>query len=194
MRELAILTFVTLDGVMQGPGSPDEDRSGGFDRGGWAADYWTEVMDQVWREAMSEPYDILFGRKTYGLFAAYWPNAGNSNPVAERMNTARKHVATNTLKELAWANSHAITGDIPAEIARLKQQDGPLLQVHGSRQLIQSLLEHGLVDEFRLWTFPVVIGSGERLFADGAPATKLDLDRTEACANGVVMNIYRPAG
>ncbi|MDH3742199.1 MAG: dihydrofolate reductase family protein [Hyphomicrobiales bacterium] len=193
MRELAILTFVTLDGVMQAPGSPDEDRSGGFDRGGWAGPYWQEVMDQVQREAMATPYDILFGRKTYELFAAYWPAAGKDGPVGKMMNDATKYVATNTLSEPGWNNARIISGDIPGQIAALKQQDGPLLQVHGSWQLIQTLLAHGLVDEFRLWTFPVIVGAGKRLFDEGAVPTGLTLVKTEPCSNGAVMNIYRRA-
>lgn len=193
MRELAILTFVTLDGVMQAPGSPDEDRSGGFDRGGWAGPYWQEVMDQVRREAMATPYDILFGRKTYELFAAYWPTVTDDNPVGTMMNEATKYVASNTLSETGWKNSRIISGDIPEQIAGLKQQDGPLLQVHGSWQLIQTLLAHGLVDEYRIWTFPVIAGAGKRLFDTGALPTGLALVKSAPCSNGVVMNIYRQA-
>lgn len=193
MRELAILTFVTLDGVMQGVGSPDEDRSGEFDRGGWAGPYWQEVMDQVQHEAMAAPYDILFGRKTYELFAAHWPTVGDENPVGKMMNEATKYVATNTLTEPGWKNASIINGDIAERVADLKQQDGPLLQVHGSWQLIQTLLAHGLVDEYRLWTFPVIVGAGKRLFDEGAVPGDLALVKSEPCSNGVVMNIYRRA-
>ena len=191
MRDLAILTFITLDGVMQAPRLPEEDYSGGFERGGWGADYWDEVMAQVRHEAMAVPYDILFGRKTYELFAAHFPRAGNDDPDVKRMNDATKYVATSTLRELEWKNARPITGDIPAEIRRLKDGDGPLLQVHGSWQLIQTLLAHGLVDEFRLWTFPVVVGAGKRLFGPDAAPTKLKLIKTAPCPNGAVMNIYR---
>lgn len=193
MRELAILTFMTLDGVMQAPGMPDEDRSGGFDGGGWAAPYWEEVMGQVQREAMAAPYDMLFGRKTYELFAGHWPEVEEENPVSTMMNNARKYVATNRLTDLTWQNSTVLSGDIASEIARLKSQDGPLLQVHGSWQLIQMLLAHQLIDEFRLWTFPVMAGAGKRLFDGGAPPASLKLIKTEACANGAVMSIYRAA-
>ena len=192
MRDLAVLTFLTLDGVMQAPSMPDEDRSNGFQSGGWAAPYWDEVMAQVHREAMSEPYDMLFGRKTYDLFAGHWPDAGKS-PVADMMNAARKYVVTSTLTSLAWNNSSAITGNIAGEIRRMKQQDGPLLQVHGSWQLIQLLLGHDLIDEFRLWTFPVVTGPGKRLFASDSPPATLRLVKSEPCPGGVLMNIYRRA-
>ena len=161
MRNLAILTFLTLDGVMQAPGSPEEDTSGGFMHGGWAVNYWDEVMVQVMEEAMAAPYDLLLGRKTYESFAAYWPNAGD-NPVANKLNNATKYVVTSTLSKLEWKNSIRITGDIAAEVSRLKDQDGPLLQVHGSCQLIQTLLAHELIDEFRLWIFPIVVGPGKR--------------------------------
>ena len=190
MRDLAILTFVTLDGVMQAPSMPEEDRSGGFERGGWAAPYWEEVMQQVRREAMATPYDMLFGRKTYALFAGHWPGAGD-DPVSRMMNEARKYVVTSTLTELTWNNSEAITGDVAERVTALKAEDGPPLQIHGSWQLIQLLLAEDMVDEFRLWTFPVVVGSGKRLFGEGLPPVALKLRKSEACANGAVMNIYR---
>ena len=191
MRELAILTFITLDGVMQGPSSPEENPSGQFTHGGWAADYWEDVMAQVRQEAMAKPYDILFGRKTYELFAAHWPNVGDDNPVAKMMNNATKYVASSTLTTLEWKNSTLLTGDMVSEVSRLKEQDGPLLQIHGSWQLIQTLLAHRLIDEFRLWTFPVVVGSGKRLFGQDTPPTPLKLVKTAPCPNGAVMSIYR---
>lgn len=191
MRELAILTFLTLDGVMQGPSSPEEDPSGGFTHGGWAANYWQEVMAQVYAEAMSEPYDILFGRNTYEMFASHWPEESDENPVSNLLNAARKYVATSTLSEFTWQNSEPITGNVMAKIADLKKQPGPLLQVHGSRNLIQSLLAHDLIDEFRLWTFPVIVGSGQRLFGPDTPPVTLSLTKSAPCDNGTVMNIYR---
>ena len=190
MRELAILTFVTLDGVMQAPALPEEDTSGGFSHGGWAADYWPEVMDQVEREAMSQPFDLLFGRRTYELFAGHWPNAPKS-PHGDRLNAAKKYVVTSDPTNLTWTNSIALTGDIVAAVAKLKEANGLLLQVHGSSQLIQLLQAHDLIDEFRLWTFPVVVGSGKRLFEKGAIPSPLKLLRTEATPGGVVMTIYR---
>ena len=195
MRELAILSFVTLDGVMQSPTSPEEDPSGGFRGGGWGAPYWAEVMPQVYAEAMSEPYDLLFGRKTYDVFASHWPNVGSEDPVAARLNGGRKYVVTRSeSRPLAWAESTRISGDVVAEIARLKSGDGPLIQVHGSVELIQTLLAHELIDEFRLWTFPVVVGGGKRLFADGVAPGNLKLVRTGSTGNGVVMAVYRRCG
>ena len=190
MRNLAILTFLTLDGVMQAPGSPEEDPSDGFMQGGWAVNYWDEVMAQVMEEAMAAPYDLLLGRKTYESFAAHWQNAGD-NPVANKLNNAKKYVATSTLSKLEWNNSIRITGDIAVEVSRLKDQDGPLLQVHGSCQLIQTLLAHELIDEFRLWIFPVVVGPGKRLFGQGIVPTGLKLVKSKTTLNGVIMSIYR---
>ncbi len=190
MRELAILTFQTLDGVVQAPAMPDEDRSGGFSEGGWAAPFWADVMAQVGREAMSEPYDILFGRKTYDAFAAHWPNVKN-DPAADMMNAARKYVVSRGSPDLAWNNSVLVSGDLQAEITALKEQDGPLLQVHGSANLIQTLLQYDLIDEYRLWTFPVIVGSGKRLIEERAKPKTLALKKAETSSNGVAMAIYR---
>ncbi len=189
MRNLAILTFLTLDGVMQAPGSTEEDTSGGFRHGGWAVKYWDEVMAQVIEEAMSTPFDLLLGRKTYESFAAYWPHAGD-NPVANTLNRSRKYVVTSTLSDLEWNNSIPITGNIVEKISELKKQDGSLLQVHGSSKLIQTLLNHELIDEFRLWIFPVIVDFGKRLFDEGRIPTGLRLKKTESTSNGVVMAIY----
>ena len=175
---------------MQAPGSSGEDRSGGFEGGGWAAPYWEEVMAQVRREAMHAPYDMLFGRKTYDIFASHFPKAGAS-PETDMMNAGRKYVVTSNPNGLHWTNSTAITGDIPEAVHGLKAEDGPLLQVHGSGQLIQTLHAHGLIDEYRLWTFPVVVGSGKRLFEPGCGTASLHLEKTEPCSNGVVMSVYR---
>ena len=192
MRELAILSFVTLDGVMQSPTSREEDPSGGFDGGGWGAPYWEQVMPQVYAEAMSEPIDLLFGRKTYDTFAAHWPHVSPADPVAACLNAARKFVATrNASHPLPWAKSVRIAGDVGAAVERLKAGDGPLLQVHGSAALIQTLLRRDLIDEYRIWTFPTVVGGGKRLFAAGAQPANLALARTAATDNGVVMTIYR---
>ncbi len=192
MRDVAVLTFLTLDGVMQAPGQREEDPSGGFKHGGWAVNYWDEVMAQVMEEAMAAPYDLLLGRKTYESFAAYWPHIEN-DPVADKLNNATKFVTTSTLSKLEWKNSTPITGDIVAEVSRLKDHDGPLLQVHGSWQLIQTLLSHALIDEFRLWTFPRVVGPGKRLFGQDTVPTDLTLVKTKSTSNGVMMSIYRGA-
>lgn len=189
-RELAILTFQTLNGVMQSPKLPEEDPSGGFQQGGWADPHWDGVMEQVQREAMATPYDLLLGRKTYQLFAPHFSGAGNQNP----MNSATKFVATSTLTQLEWNNSVILAGDIAEEVSRLKNQDGPLLQVHGSWQLIQALLANDLIDEFRIWTFPVVVGPGKRLFGEGARPKNLLLQKAGTTATGATMGIYRLDG
>ena len=194
MRTLAILTFQTLDGVMQAPGLPEEDVSGGFTQGGWAKEYWEEVMEHVGREAMAEPYDLLLGRNTYDIFAPYFTSAEPGDPTAQKLNEAKKYVVTSRPDELTWQNSAKISGDIAAEISALKEEAGPLLQVHGSWQLIQSLLAKGLIDELRLWTFPVVVGSGKRLFSDGSVPTKYKLTKLESCPSGVFMHFYQPIG
>ncbi|TQV83805.1 dihydrofolate reductase family protein [Denitrobaculum tricleocarpae] len=186
-RELAILTFQTLDGVMQAPRLPDEDSSGGFTRGGWADPHWDGVMEQVGKFAMAEPYDLLLGRKTYELFAPHFSGAGDTNP----MNSARKYVATSTLSQLDWNNSVALSGDVAQDVKALKSQDGPLLQVHGSWQLIQTLLAEHLIDEFRIWSFPVLVGPGKRLFGEGAMPRALKLVKSDTTSSGAVMSIYR---
>ncbi len=192
MRKLALLTFQTLDGVMQAPSEPGEDDSDDFQHGGWAAPYWEEVMEQVRRVAMADPYDMLFGRKTYELFAPHWSAADPDSPEARRMNSARKYVVTNSLKEFSWTNSTALSGeDLPGEIAALKQQEGPLLQVHGSWQLIQMLLKQNLVDELRLWTFPILVGRGKRLFGRDIPLHRFDLITSDRTQQGVFHSLYQ---
>lgn len=192
MRELTILTFQSLDGVMQGVTSPGEDPSNGFTQGGWAMPYWAEVMEQVVEEAQSVPYDILLGRTTYDMFAASWPNRSDDSPGVKFMNSAKKLVVTSSsTNNIDWNNTERVTGDVGAEISKLKTQDGPLLQVHGSHGLIQTLLAHDLIDEFRLWTFPVLLGQGKRLFGDGTTRRAIKLVRTRTTPQGVVMGIYR---
>ncbi|MFD2205790.1 dihydrofolate reductase family protein [Kiloniella antarctica] len=190
-RKLAILAFVTLDGVMQAPSSPQEDTTGGFMRGGWANDYWAEVMEQAQREAMSEPYDMLFGRKTYEMFAPHWSTASTDDPLATMMNNAQKYVVSTQDLDLTWQNSGLIYGDVCSKIKTLKQQPGNLIQVHGSCNLIQTLLKHDLIDEFRLWTFPVILGQGKRLFGEGVIPQNLTLTKSDTTKNGVTMGIYR---
>ncbi|WP_136660615.1 dihydrofolate reductase family protein [Nitratireductor sp. XY-223] len=190
MREIAVLSFVSLDGVMQGPVQPDEDTSGGFTQSGWSAPYLEEVMTLVNRELMEEPVAFLFGRKTYEMFARHWPNVTGSEH-GDLLNRSKKYAVTSTLETAAWQNSELITGDCVEALRHLKAQDGPRLQVHGSAGLIQTLTAHDLVDEFRLFTFPVVLGAGKRLFeGDTAPA-RLSLSRSQTTKNGVVMSIYR---
>lgn len=188
MRELAILTFITLDGVMQAPKDASEDPSNGFSSAGWANPCWDDVMTQVQAEAMAEPYDMLFGRGTFDTFAAARSESGD-----DPMTQATKYVVTSNPDTVTWENTRALTGEPAAEIAKLKQAGGPLLQVHGSWQLIQLLLANKLVDELRLWTFPVLLGEGKRLFSDIAQPGDLKLMKTApAGSSGAVMNIYRP--
>jgi dihydrofolate reductase len=190
MRELIVNTFVTLDGVMQAPGGPEEDPSGGFEHGGWSFGYWDEEMQGAMGELMSKPFELVLGRKTYEIFAAYWPHHADE-PGAEPLNRATKHVASTTLKNLEWENSQLIEGEVPAGIQGLKDEDGPELQVHGSANLIQTLLEHSLVDEFRLMIFPLVLGTGKRLFDGGTVPAGFEVTSSETSSTGVVMATYR---
>jgi len=192
MRKLAVNTFVTLDGVMQAPGGPEEDPTGGFTHGGWSFNYWDDVMGSRMAEAMSSPFDLLLGRKTYEIFAAHWPHA-TDEPGARELNGAKKYVASRTLKEVEWSNSTLIEGDVAEEVARLKSEDGPEMQVHGSWDLIQTLLEHDLVDEYRLWIFPLVLGTGKRIFGDGAIPVGLKLVDSTTSSTGVLMTTYERA-
>jgi dihydrofolate reductase len=193
MRKLSVNTFMTLDGVMQSPGGPEEDPSGGFEHGGWSVNYWDDEMGQVMGEAMGKPFDLVLGRKTYEIFAAHWPHA-TDEAAAKPLNDATKYVASRTLSSLEWANSVLIEGDLAEGVTAIKQQDGPELQVHGSSNLIQTLLRHNLIDEFRLWTFPVVVGPGKRLFADGTVPSGLKLVDSRISTTGVVIGTYVPAG
>ncbi|MBN4047446.1 dihydrofolate reductase family protein [Acidimicrobiaceae bacterium AH-315-P05] len=190
MRELAILTFVTLDGVMQAPHDAEEDPTNGFTAGGWALGCWDEVMTQVEREAMAAPYDLLLGRATYDSFAEAFSASGATGN--DRMTNAVKYVATSDPDTLSWQNTIPLTGDIAAEIVKLKLQNGPLLQVHGSWELVQTLIANDLVDEYRLWTFPVLVGHGKRLFQHLDAQLELTLRKAgRAGGSGATMAIYR---
>jgi len=193
MRELVVNTFLTLDGVMQAPGGPDEDESGGFAHGGWSVNYWDEQGGQLIANAMSRPFDLVLGRRTYDIFAAYWPRSTDET-VAKPFNQATKYVASRSRPTLEWANSVLIEGDVAEGVAALKAGDGPELQVHGSGNLMQTLMRHNLVDRYRLWFFPLVIGSGKRLFADGAIPSGLKLVDSLVCTTGVMVGTYEPAG
>jgi dihydrofolate reductase len=190
MRILAVNTFVSLDGVMQAPGGPDEDPSSGFTLGGWGVTYIDdEMMGQV---AEADPYELLLGRGTYEIFAAHWPY--DEGPIADRLNSTRKHVASTTLERVEWNNSTLISGDGAEYVAALKDQDGPEIQVHGSPGLIQTLLEHDLIDEFRVWIFPLVLGTGKRFFGDGTIPAALKLVDSKVSKTGVTINTYQRAG
>jgi dihydrofolate reductase len=193
MRKLIVSTFLTLDGVMQAPGGPEEDDSGGFAYGGWSVNYWDDLMGQVMTEAMSVPFDLVLGRRTYDIFAAYWPHAPEEAG-AKPLNDATKYVASRSRPTLEWGPSALIDGDAAEGIAVLKKGDGPELQVHGSGNLIQTLMRHNLVDEYRLWVFPLLIGSGKRLFSDGTIPSALKLVDTKVSTTGVVIGTYEPAG
>jgi dihydrofolate reductase len=193
MRKLSVNAFLTLDGVMQAPGGPEEDTSGGFAHGGWSVAYWDERMGEVMGEALARPFALVLGRRTYDIFAAHWPHASEEEG-ASTFNDATKYVASRGNPTLEWANSELIEGDAAAGVAALKAEDGPELQVHGSSDLLQTLIRHGLVDEFHLWVFPVVVGSGKRLFGDGTSAAGLRLVESTVSSTGVVMGTYEPAG
>ncbi len=194
MRKLIVLSFITLDGVMQAPGGPEEDPTGGFKYGGWTVGYWDDFLGGVMGEQMAEPFDLLLGRKTYEIFAAYWPYAKSDDPTAEKLNSAKKYVASKTLRKLDWSNSTLIKGDTVQEIIKLKEQTGPELQVHGSGNLIQTLLKHDLIDEFRLKIFPITLGTGKRLFGEGTIPAGLKLVDSRTSTTGVIIATYERAG
>jgi dihydrofolate reductase len=193
MRQLIVQTFLTLDGVMQAPGGPGEDDDGGFAHGGWSVRYWDDQMGEVMDEATSRPFAMVLGRRTYDIMAAFWPHASEEEG-AKVFNDAPKYVASRGRPTLEWSNSVLIEGDAADGLAALKQEDGPELQVHGSANLIQTLLRHNLVDQFRLWVFPVVVGPGKRLFGDGTIPAGLRLVDSKVSSTGVVMATYEPAG
>jgi dihydrofolate reductase len=193
MPKLVVNTFLTLDGVMQAPGGPEEDPTDGFEHGGWSVNYWDDLMGQRMGEFMGKPFDLLLGRKTYEIFAAHWPRV-TDDPAADALNSATKYVASRTLDTVDWSNSTLIEGDVAEEVTKLKEGSGPEIQVHGSSDLIQTLLEHDLVDEFGLWIFPVVLGSGKRLFADGAIPAGLKLVDSQTSTTGVLIARYERAG
>jgi dihydrofolate reductase len=192
MRKLIVNTFMTLDGAMQAPGGPEEDPTGGFEHGGWSVNYWDDVMMRTMGETMGKPFDLVLGRKTYEIFAAHWPYS--DEPGAEQLNNATKYVASRTLTSLEWKNSQLIEGDVAHGVAALKQGEGPELQVHGSSGLIQTLLSHDLVDEFRILVFPLVLGRGKRLFDEGTIPRGLELVDHKTSTTGVMITTYRPAG
>jgi dihydrofolate reductase len=195
MRKVIVSTFLTLDGVMQAPGGPDEDRSGGFEHGGWQMPYFDDVAGSAISEGMAASGAFLLGRKTYEIFAAYWPSAPDDDPIAAVMNSIQKYVVSTTLEEpLEWNNSTLIKGDIAAEVTKLKQQPGKDLQVIGSGDLAQTLMQHDLVDEYQLMVNPIVLGSGKRLFREGSATSPLRLVDSKTTSTGVLILTYQPAG
>lgn len=191
MRKLVVGTFVTLDGVMQAPGGPDEDRDGDFPHGGWLVPYFDEKFGALMTEWMKRADAFLLGRKTYNVFAASWPNSPDPEEV---LNIRPKYIASRTLDQVTWNNSFLLKGDVAQEVKRLKAEEGSEIQVHGSGNLIQTLFQHDLVDELRIWQFPVVLGTGKRLFGEGTLPRSFRLIDTQFNTMGAVLHVYERAG
>jgi dihydrofolate reductase len=191
MKKIIVLSFITLDGVMQGPGGPTEDTSGNFAYGGWTVPYFDDFLGNVMAEQMGKPFDLLLGRTTFEIFASYWPHHVDEGP---GINNATKYVASNTLTSHEWKKSVFLKGNVVDDIKKLKQQDGPDLQVHGSGNLIQTLLAHDLVDELWLKIFPVTLGQGKRLFAEGTMPAAFKLQDSKTSPSGVIVASFTRAG
>jgi dihydrofolate reductase len=194
MRKLIASTMVSLDGVLQAPGGPDEDPTGGFAYGGWSFPFWDDAPDRDMKGLDGKDRELVLGRRTYEIFEAYWPYQAADNPIAQTLNAAKKHVASRTLKKLHWNNSSLLRGDVVAAVAALKAEPGLDLQIIGSGGLIQTLQAASLIDEYNVWTFPVVLGRGKRLFEAGAKPSALRLAAWQTSATGVVMSTYVAAG
>ena len=192
MRQLVANTFLTVDGVMQAPGGPGENWDGGVDHGGWSTSYFDEQVGEIMGEVTGRPFELLLGRRTYEVFAAHWPNT--DEPGAEVFNSATKHVASRTLDRVDWQNSILIEGDVADYVRALKASDGPEIQVHGSANLLQTLLQHDLVDVFSLLTFPLVLGTGKRLFGGGTIPAGLQVVDVKTSGTGVIFTRYERAG
>lgn len=193
MRELIAITQVSLDGIMQAPGDPEEDPSRQFTHGGWAIPFVDDDLNEVISKTIAGEFDMLLGRRTYEIFAAYWPKQGD-NPIAKAFNKATKYVVSSSLERFDWKKSQRIDGDVVHAVRQLKASDGPELHIWGSSVLLQTLIAAELVDEYRLWVFPVVLGAGKRLFEDGVPPRSLALGETRSTASSVLVSTYRPAG
>lgn len=193
MRKIVVLSFISLDGVMQAPGGPDEDPSSGFKYGGWQAPYFDEMSNQEMAKQIKPPFDLLLGRKTYDIFASYWPQHTDGF-VGEPFDECKKYVVSHTEIDLPWRNSELVTGDVIAELKKLKEADGPDLQVHGSGNLIQTLLKEDLVDELWLKTYPLTLGIGKRLFEEGTQPAAFTLTSSVTTSDGVIFANYTRAG
>ena len=191
MRKVIVLSFITMDGVMQAPGGPTEDPSGGFTYGGWVVPYFDDFLGAIMGEQMGKPFDLLLGRKTFEIFASYWPHHEDEGP---GINNATKYVASNTLTTHEWRKSVFLKGNVVEEIKKIKQQDGPDLQVHGSANLIQTLLKHDLIDELWLKIFPITLGTGKRLFAEGTLPAAFKVSESQTSPTGVIVANYTRAG
>jgi dihydrofolate reductase len=195
MSRLVVTTFLSLDGVMQAPGAPDEDTSGGFTQGGWTFPYADEDFGRFVVEWITQADAFLLGQKTYGIFAAYWPGITDpDNPIAKALNSLPKYVVSNTMDKAQWNNTTIIRGNVVEEIKRLKDKPGRELQVHGSGVLAQTLMDNDLVDEYRLWFFPVILGGGKRLFPTGIRPKAFKLKAVKTTVKGIVIVTYLPAG
>jgi dihydrofolate reductase len=199
MRKLIVQSQITLDGVMQAPGGPEEDPTGGFEYGGWSAGYYDDFLGGVVSEQMAKPFDLLLGRKTYEIFAAYWPYVKSDDPdyqiqIAGKFNSVKKIVVSTTLEKPDWNNSTLIKGNVVQEIQKLKRQNGPELLVYGSSNLIQTLLKHDLIDQFRLAIYPITLGMGKRLFGEGTIPAGLKLIDSTTSPTGVIVVAYERAG
>jgi dihydrofolate reductase len=192
MRKIVVLVMVSLDGVMQAPGGPEEDTSGGFAYGGWSMPYSDESFGKIIDKELSVPFDLLLGKKTYEIWAAYWPKQTGS--IADPFNYAKKYVVSDEPIDLTWKESILIQDDVVAKLKALKQEDGPMLQVWGSSKLIQTLLKNDLVDELNLRIFPVTLGLGKRLFAEGTIPAAFELIDSQALPSGVILANYKRAG
>jgi len=192
MRKIITTTFGTLDGVMQAPGGPKEDTSNGFTYGGWQFG-WDKVADNIMDRFMAAPFELLLGRRTYEIFAAYWPNHKEEQRWGKPFNNAKKYVVSHKSFKLSWSNSTLITGDVVAEIKKLKNSDGPDLLVYGSGNLIQTLLRNNLIDRMHIWTFPVTIGSGKKLFAEGTQPERFKPVDSKITPTGVIFATYEPS-
>jgi len=192
MTKIIAATFVSLDGVMQAPGGPEEDPVGGFKFGGWTFHYFDEVGGAAMEELFSKPFALLLGRRTYDIFAAYWPY--QKDPIADAFNPATKYVATHRPDTLTWQNTQSLGPDIVATLRRLKQEDGPDLLIQGSGNLIQTLLANGLIDEIRLMIFPLLLGKGKRLFGNDAMPAAFRLARSRTSSTGVIIATYERSG
>ncbi|ROQ77049.1 hypothetical protein EES39_24220 [Streptomyces sp. ADI92-24] len=196
MAKLSLITFLTLDGVMQAPGGPEEDPSGGFEYGGWQAPVMDEGLTRFVTEVFDRSAAFLLGRRTYDIFAGYWPGVTDpGNPIASRLNRYPKYVVSTTLEKAEWEHTTVISTDVAAEVARIKERThGGELQIYGSGVLARSLMAQGLIDEYHLLVHPVVLGRGRRLFTDGGPPTAFEVTDSRTTPNGIAINTYRPTG
>jgi dihydrofolate reductase len=196
MRKIITTTFITLDGIMQAPGGPEEDKTGGFAYGGWQTSFpQDEMLGSIMMGFMSAPFELLLGKITYDIFASFWPTAKTDLEVANPFNSTKKYVVSHKTFQPSWNNSVCITGDVVAEIKKLKEQDSPDLWVHGSGNLIQTLLKNHLIDRMHLWTHPITIGKGKRLFAEGTQAEGFKLtDSKVSTTTGIIFATYEPNG